>query len=64
MPKPTVFPLNLNEVKDTWITQDTYGPLCAESRLHGGQVAELLEGLRVARQHIRSLVAELDRVSS
>jgi hypothetical protein len=61
MPEPIVFPLDLNEVRDVWITRDLYGRLCGKSRLYSqSDIAELLEGLRRARTDIQSLVAEVE----
>lgn len=61
MPEPIVFPLDLDEVRDTWITRDVYGRLCGESRLFTqADISEALEGLRRARTDIQFLVAELD----
>jgi hypothetical protein len=65
MPEPIVFPLDLDEVRDTWITRDVYGRLCGESRLFSqSDIAEALEGLRRARSDIQSLVAEVDQLRS
>jgi hypothetical protein len=63
MPEPIVFPLDLDEVREIWITRDVYGRLCGESRLFSqSDIGEALEGLRRARGDIQSLVAEVDRL--
>jgi hypothetical protein len=60
MPEPIVFPLDLDEVREIWITRDVYGRLCGESRLFSqSDIGEALEGLRRARGDIQSLVAEV-----
>jgi hypothetical protein len=63
MPEPIVFPLDLDEVREIWITRDVYGRLCGESRLFSqSDIGEALEGLRRARGDIQSLVAEVDQL--
>jgi hypothetical protein len=62
-PEPIVWPLDLPAVKARWVNDDVYGPLCGESRLRPSDHDRLLEGLRYARQDVRSLVAALEAIT-